>query len=122
MQLEIPLKFLLVLRLRFVLCVIKAKLIKNAIIKLASLLRSGKLGANNLLREVEAILNQDIEPLNKAQEVRNLTGRHLFTWRRDSNGNISITFPKDIRDRIDRDRLEQHLIDEIEKQLTWIPH
>lgn len=90
---------------------------KLAIISLASRLRSGKLGASNLVREIEKIVQAEDSSLKHPIEVRNPSGRHLFSWRKDSNGNIGITFPKDVRDRIDRDKLERTLISEIDKQL-----
>lgn len=44
--------------------------------------------------------------------------RHLFTLRKDGNGNSSISFPKDIRSIIDIKTLQSILVEEIDKQIN----
>ena len=90
----------------------------SAIIQLASKLGTGRLGAANLAKEVEKILSGENEELNTTNEIRTSSGRHLFTWRKDSNSNLSISFPKDIRNHINRTSLENIIKNEIENQLS----
>jgi|ERR1700677_2650656 len=46
--------------------------------------------------------------------------RHLFTLRKDGNGNSSISFPKDIRSIIDIKALQNILVEEIDRQINSI--
>lgn len=93
----------------------------DAVLQLAARLRTGKLGAASLSKEVDKLISgTSLSALNAKTEVRTSSGRHLFTWRKDSNGNISISFPKDIRSYIDKNGLEQALRNEIHEQLTEI--
>jgi ParB family chromosome partitioning protein len=92
----------------------------SAVMQLAPRIGTGKLGAANLAKEVEKILSGDNRTHNTTTEIRTSSGRHLFTWRKDSNGNISISFPKDIRKHIDKNALEQALKREIESQISEI--
>jgi ParB family chromosome partitioning protein len=91
---------------------------KLAIIQLAQLIQEGKVGSTTLVREVEKLVNPTQSTKTKdALEVRESSGRHLFSWRKDSNKNISISFPKDIRERLNKDRIQDALKAEITKQL-----
>jgi ParB family chromosome partitioning protein len=92
----------------------------SAIIQLAPRIRSGKLGSTTLANEVDKIINKSSNNINDIVEVRSSSGRHLFTWRKDSNGNMAISFPKDIRNYIDRSFIEKSLKDEIENQIKKI--
>jgi len=90
----------------------------NAIILLAKKISSGKIGSTNLPKEVEQIIKGASENTSSAVEIKSNNGRHLFTWRRDSNNQISISFPKDIRDIMDKASLEESIKREIEIQLN----
>lgn len=92
----------------------------SAIIQLASRLGTGRLGATSLAKEVEKIISGDNEVSNTTTEIRTSSGRHLFTWRKDSNSNLSISFPKDIRGHLDKSLLENAIKHEIENQLSGI--
>jgi ParB family chromosome partitioning protein len=90
----------------------------NAIITLAKKIRAGKIGGTNLPKEVEQLLKGTSENVSSALEIKSKNGRHLFTWRKDSNNQISISFPKDIRDIMDKAKLEESIKREIEIQLN----
>ena len=90
-----------------------------AILQLAPRLKTGKLGAANLAKEVDKIISGENES-NSTTEIRTSSGRHLFTWRKDSNGNLSVSFPKDIRSHINKSTLEIVMKAEIEAQLLGI--
>ncbi|MCX7124039.1 MAG: ParB/RepB/Spo0J family partition protein [Gammaproteobacteria bacterium] len=55
------------------------------------------------------------DPAN--EKIFSKTGRHLYSWRKDGNGNRSISFPKDIRKLISPRTMNEALTREIEKQL-----
>lgn len=93
-----------------------------AIMQLAPRLRTGKLGATNLAKEVDRIISGESELHNTSTEIRTSSGRHLFTWRKDSNSNLSIGFPRDIRKYINRDALEKAIKTEIENQIANIDY
>jgi ParB family chromosome partitioning protein len=90
----------------------------NAIITLAKKISTAKIGSTNLPKEVERIIKGSTESTSSAVEIKSKNGRHLFTWRRDSNNQISISFPKDIRDIMDKTSLEESIKREIEIQLN----
>jgi ParB family chromosome partitioning protein len=90
----------------------------DAIITLAKKIRAGSIGGTNLPKEVERIIKGANGTTSSAMEIKSKNGRHLFTWRRDSNNQISISFPKDIRDIMDKTRLEDSIKREIEIQLN----
>lgn len=90
----------------------------DAIISLAAKIGTGKIGSTNLHKEIERIINGVNENTSSAVEIKSKNGRHLFTWRRDSNNQISISFPKDIRDVMNKERLEESIKKEIENQLN----
>ena len=50
-------------------------------------------------------------------KVTSRDGRHLFTWRKDGNGNLSISFPKDIRSILDIKAAEHAFKESIEQQI-----
>lgn len=88
----------------------------EALVKIAPQLANASIGASKIKQKIETLL--ETSPREKlTNEVRNSTGRHLFTWRKDSNGNISISFPKDIRNQINRNHFEKSLLEIIENQL-----
>lgn len=94
---------------------------KSALLALAPKLREGKIGHQTLERLIEDQINNNKEAYDRAAEIRSCTGRHLFTWRRDSNGKKSISFPKDVRKLIDFELLEKTILEEIEKQIESKP-
>ncbi len=87
-----------------------------ALIQLAPKIETGKLGERLLKREVQKIIH-DVPTENSSIEVKSITGQHLFSWRKDSNNNDSISFPKDVRARIDKEKIQNVLKEEIEKML-----
>ncbi len=91
---------------------------EEALIHLAPKIKTGKLGEKTIKLEVESYLKGIKLNLSSAEEIKNATGRHLFTWRKDSNNNISISFPKDIRLLMDRDRLGQLIKEGIETMIN----
>lgn len=92
----------------------------KAMIALAPKLKSGKLGHNKLKQEVSKMVNESPSPKKTAIEVKSKNGRHLFTLRNDSNGNISVTFPKDIRRTISHDFLKESFSKIIEDYLMEV--
>lgn len=92
----------------------------DAILKVASDIETGKLGEKLLKRKIENILSAKRTGVSDFKEVKTANGRHIFTWRRDSNNHISISFPKDVRSIIDRNEVENILKQTIEKQLNYL--
>lgn len=91
---------------------------REIILKLASKIGTGKFGSKQLQRAVESLLETKTESeAISAKEVYSPTGQHLFTWRKDSNSKFSISFPKTVRSRINREKLENAIQCEIEQQL-----
>ena len=93
---------------------------KEAIIALAGKIKAKKISARNLKDEVYKFIGHSTKRESKAEEIISQNGRHLFTWRKDSNSNISISFPKGIRKLIDKKRLENCIRKEIEDQIKTI--
>lgn len=93
---------------------------KLAIIALAEKIKDKKVTARNLKDAVYKFIGHTNKAETKAEEIISQNGRHLFTWRKDSNSNISISFPKSIRKLIDKKRLEQCIRKEIEDQIKTI--
>ncbi|HAT67978.1 MAG TPA: hypothetical protein DCS66_25825 [Flavobacteriaceae bacterium] len=66
----------------------------NILIELAPKIRTGKFGANKILKEIER------KSANKnnvtSLKIEDDSGRHLFTWRNDNNAIPSIHFPSSI--------------------------
>lgn len=91
----------------------------NAIIQLAEQLKTGKLGARNLRSAADKLANNITYPC-LTKEIMSLSGRHLFSWRRDSNGNLSVSFPKSIREIIDKEQLEHVIKETIETQIQQL--
>lgn len=98
----------------------KSDLHFSAIIQLAPRLKTGKLGANTLSNEVERIVQGEFSHSGGITEIRTMSGRHIFSWRKDNNDNFSISFPKDIREQLDREALKTVMKNEIERQLLKI--
>ena len=92
----------------------------DKVIQLAPRLREGKLGAATLKRELSHSSNSGKKKPISAREVRTNSGRHLFTWRSDSNKNISISFPQDMRTQINQTELEKAVQNELERQINNI--
>lgn len=85
------------------------------IIHIATAIREGA-GA----RKIEALINKDSGKEQNNQNaviVRSSDKRHIFTWKRDSNKNTSISFPMDIRKAINFKEIEETLKKAIETQL-----
>lgn len=93
----------------------------NALIEIAPKIKTGNMGEKRIKQAIKKLVeSDDYQQKIKAEEVKSISGRHLFTWRRDSNSNISISFPKDIRRMIDKAKVEQDLKTAIELQLNEI--
>ena len=90
-----------------------------ALIALAPRIRLGKMGA----KQLEAMMTKTRDasnPINNPgahQEIITPDGRHIFTWRSDSNGNKIISFPKAIRSKINFTQLQQAVTKNIQEQL-----
>lgn len=89
----------------------------DAIVKLGSKLQTGKIGEKQLEKLITHITQQKQTSKFDSREVHSKNGRHLFTWRNDSNKNRSISFPKSIRKYINFEDLEKIMIENIEHQL-----
>lgn len=99
----------------------KGKKYHSIILLLAEKIGTGKFGAKQLKRAVDDLLaktNPTDKDIDETKEVYGPTGRHIFTWRKDSNNKVSISFPKTVRARICRDKLEAAIQREIEHQLA----
>jgi ParB family transcriptional regulator, chromosome partitioning protein len=88
------------------------------LITLAPRIRLGKMGA----KQLEAMMKTARESINAPssaahQEIITPDGRHIFTWRSDSNGNKIISFPKAIRSKINFAELQQAVTNNIQDQL-----
>lgn len=77
---------------------------------------SSGIGANTLQKEFKRASENNIQSFT-ADKILSKSGRHLFTWRKDGNGNRSISFPKDISTNIDHKKIEEILSKSIEMQL-----
>lgn len=91
----------------------------QALIALAHHIRLGKMGAKQL--EAMMVKTRDLHnpnnPSASHQEIITPDGRHIFTWRSDSNGNKIISFPKAIRSKINFAQLQQAVTNNIQEQL-----
>lgn len=87
----------------------------DALLFLANKISSG-IGANTLVREVKKYFDDKI-PLNNwiAKKVYDKNDSHLFTWRKDGNGNASISIPKKLANKINYADIETDLIDVFQK-------
>lgn len=90
---------------------------KDALIHIAPRLSNGKIGHNTIEKTVVRFIGQN-DGDDKAMEIMAANGRHLFTWRKDSNGKKSISFPKDIRKIVNFDLIEKAILQEIEEQVN----
>lgn len=93
---------------------------KAALIQLRNKFKEKKITTRNIKLEVLKVLENKQSLLKLAEEVKSQNGRHLFTWRRDSNSNIAISFPKGIRELLDKKQVENCLRNELESQLNEI--
>lgn len=91
----------------------------QAILELAHRLSGKNISDKKLQHLVIAQMGKHKETLS-AIEIKAKDGRHLFTWRKDTNGNRSIAFPKDIRDIIDFSALEKILVASLEQQIKTL--
>lgn len=90
----------------------------NALISVANKISAG-IGSTTLVKEIRKYFSH--EPIfNNTEKVLSSSGRHLFTWRKDGNGNVSVSFPKDIRVRLELKTLENELKNSILKQLNTL--
>ena len=89
-----------------------------ALIDLAPKISTGKIGVRKLHKLIHEIIDFQSSRVEKATEIRSSEGRHIFTWRGDTNGQRSIAFPKDIRESINFSEVENLLKQNIEEQLN----
>ncbi len=87
----------------------------NMLLGLADKLRSG-IGYESLRKNYEKS-KSNLEDDISNSKVLSKDGRHLFTWRKDGNGNLSISFPKDIRNVLDPKKAERDFALSIEQQI-----
>ena len=90
---------------------------EKILLKIAPKLDGKNISDKKLRKLVESELVGNKTNFGYAKEIRSTTGRHVFTWRKDSNGNRSIAFPKDVRQLINFSELEEKIIANIENQL-----
>lgn len=92
----------------------------NAILQLAPKIAAEQIGAKRLRVELMKLLNDRRGKIPSAKEAHDSTGRHLFTWRKDSNSNLSISFPKDIRSLIDKEfeAIESDIVNVIQARIN----
>src|SRR5262249_41089868 len=90
---------------------------KNALVILAPSLKYGKIGEKQLEKLINQTVQDGFKRNKQAYEVYAKDGRHLFSWRGDTNKNMSVSFPKSIRKRIDFKELEALMTKNIEEQL-----
>lgn len=91
---------------------------KNAILSLATKIASGNVGHNKLSLLVSKKLANDSErPFVETNQVRSVSGRHYFTWRKDNNGRPSIHFPNDILNVI---MIDDNRLDSISKKIVEV--
>jgi ParB family transcriptional regulator, chromosome partitioning protein len=88
-----------------------------ALIKLAPKLSGQKIGVRKLHLLLDKLIALNSSRVVNASEVTTHDGRHIFTWRSDTNGHRSIAFPKGIRSIIDFSELESCIKENIEDQL-----
>lgn len=86
------------------------------LIKYADKIRSG-CGNSSILKYVKAT---QIKDNFMSEKVLSKNGRHLFTLRKDGNGNQSISFPKDINENTNLAAIKECLIKEVENQLHLV--
>ena len=94
----------------------KGKQYQDVLLELAPKLVTGEIGANKLQKLILGHLNSE-KYIKIINEVKSFDGRHLFTWKRDNNGQRTIGFPKDIRETLNFSVLEKNLIEHILAQL-----
>ena len=94
----------------------KGKQYQDVLLELAPKLVTGEIGANKLQKLILDHLNSE-KYIKIINEVKSFDGRHLFTWKRDNNGQRTIGFPKDIRETLNFSVLEKNLIEHILAQL-----
>lgn len=87
----------------------------NILISVADKIRNG-IGHTTVRKYYEKRKSSHTDPISNLK-VFSKEGRHLYTWRKDGNGNLSISFPKDIRSILEIKNIENDLITCIEKQL-----
>lgn len=70
-------------------------------------------------QHLNKLVNSKLSTSNKHKPslVLSDSGMHYFTWRTDSNGKRSISFPKNMRDKLDFDTIEKTLKETITQQL-----
>lgn len=90
----------------------------NAIISIADRLQTGKIGHNKINDLINDFLSKN-EVKKITKQVFSKKGKHLFTWRQDSNGNIMIAFTGETRNPIynSMDEIEKIIVKELEERL-----
>ncbi|MCK4608201.1 MAG: ParB/RepB/Spo0J family partition protein [Gammaproteobacteria bacterium] len=91
---------------------------KNILLQLAPKISKAEIGAKKINKMVTALISSVDKGNDSAIEIKAIDGRHMFTWRKDSNGQKSIGFPKDIRETINFKELEQAIVKNILIQLN----
>ena len=84
----------------------------NALIEIADKIRDGKCGQKTIEKEVAKRVSHTTTSvvIKENKKILSNDGRHLFTWRMDSNKTPSIHFPKDIINLINKELI---MFDEI---------
>jgi ParB family chromosome partitioning protein len=78
----------------------------NAILHAAAQISEGKIGKTKLLEVVQNHINNTVASTS-SEKINSINGRHLYTWRKDSNSTYSMHFPKNIALLITAGKLEK---------------
>jgi len=90
---------------------------KNILLQLGPKIAKAEIGAKKINKLVNKFIVSTNTIDDAATEVKTPDGRHIFTWRKDSNGQKSIGFPKNIRELVNFQELEQAMTSNILTQL-----
>lgn len=92
----------------------------DALVQLAKKISSGMLGANKLQAQVEKLLSTESIDKPITREVHGLNDEHLFTWKQNSNSNVTVTFSKKTLALLEsRHRELEHKITEAIEELLY---
>ncbi|MCX7123970.1 MAG: ParB/RepB/Spo0J family partition protein, partial [Gammaproteobacteria bacterium] len=86
------------------------------LLNIADRIRSG-IGHNTLKKHYTALKSPPLIDIASPRTVTSGDGRRLFNWRKDGNGNLSISFPQDIRAILNIQNLENSIKTSIEEQI-----
>lgn len=109
----------------------KGEAFKANLIKHAAVIRDENFGEKQLAKLMAPLVgnpekslptqtNTEDSKFRNYQEVAATDGRHIFTWRNDSNGNRSISFPKDVRAMLDFEKLERAIVENVIAQFKQL--